>query len=166
MCLTFLWFFFWAPPGIVPLPQWCAGWRRRRMPFLILPGKNRCKSLFSRLTVKTVQFGQRFVEVRTISHRSDFSRFIERDPPMLFVSKVLGRHAIGEIFLRHLVHLDAYFFSSINSELRVTKCWIFLEAVVDSFKILFDASLFSIRGKSVSFVLQSSHDDCHEVAPS
>ena len=39
------------------------------------------------------------------------------------VSKVLVlRHAIGEIFLRILVHLDAYFFSSINSELRVTKC--------------------------------------------
>ena len=31
-----------------------------------------------------------------------------------------------EIFLCILVHLDAYFFSSISSDLRVTKCWIFL----------------------------------------
>ena len=46
----------WAPPGIVPLPPRCAGWRRRRVPFLVLPGRNRCESLFSRLTVKTVQF--------------------------------------------------------------------------------------------------------------
>ena len=51
---AWLWWILWAPPVIVPLPPWCAGWRRRRMPFLILPEKNRCKSLFSRLTVKTV----------------------------------------------------------------------------------------------------------------
>ena len=44
----------WAPPVVIPLPPWCAGWRRRRMPFLILVERNRCKSLFSRLTVKTV----------------------------------------------------------------------------------------------------------------
>ena len=48
--------FWWAPPGIVPLPPRCAGWIRRRMPFLVLPGRNLCESLFSRLTVKTVQF--------------------------------------------------------------------------------------------------------------
>ena len=36
-----------------------------------------------------------------------FSRIIERDPPILSVSKVLClRHVIGEIFLRVLVHLD------------------------------------------------------------
>ena len=53
---AWLWWILWAPPGIVPLPPRCAGWRRRRMPFLILPEKNRCKSFLSRLTVKTVQF--------------------------------------------------------------------------------------------------------------
>ena len=37
------WWILWAPPGIVPLPPWCAGWRRRRMPFLVLPRKNRWK---------------------------------------------------------------------------------------------------------------------------
>ena len=36
---AWLWWILWAPPGIVPLPPWCAGWRRRRMPFLILPRK-------------------------------------------------------------------------------------------------------------------------------
>ena len=44
----------WAPPMVIPRPPWCTGWRRRRMPFLILVEKNRCRSLFSRLTVKTV----------------------------------------------------------------------------------------------------------------
>ena len=48
------WWILWAPPVIVPLPPWCAGWRRRRLPFLILVERNRCRSLFSRLTVKTV----------------------------------------------------------------------------------------------------------------
>ena len=77
--------------------------RRRRMPFLVLPVRNRCESLFSRLVVKTVQFGQRFVEVRTISHRSNFSRFIERDPPILFVSKVLiFSHSIVKSFCASL----------------------------------------------------------------
>ena len=122
-CAWLLIKFSWAPSGIVPLPPRCAGWRRRRMPFLVLPRGNRCESLFSRLSVKTVQLGQRFVEVWTISHRSNFSRCIERDPPILFVSKVLVfRHSIGEIFLRVLFHLDADFFSSINAELRFTKC--------------------------------------------
>ena len=46
----------------------------------------------------------------------------ERDRPGRLKSHVFfGRHAIGEIFLGHLVRLDAYFFSSINSELRVKK---------------------------------------------
>ena len=45
-----------------------------------------------------------------------------RDPPILFVSKVLiFRHSVGEIFLRVLVHVDADFFSSINADLRFTK---------------------------------------------
>ena len=29
MCLTYHYYFSWAPPGIVPLPPRCAGWRRR-----------------------------------------------------------------------------------------------------------------------------------------
>ena len=96
----------------------------------------------------TAQCGQRIVEVRTISHRSDFSRFIERDPAILSVSKVLiFRHSIGEIFLRILVHLDAYFFSSISAELRFTKKFrIFQETIVNPFKISLDASLSQIMG--------------------
>ena len=68
-------------------------------------------------------------------------RFIERDPPILFVSKVLiFRCSIGGIFLRVLVHLDADFFSSINADLRFTKYGIFLEAIVNPFKSSLDAS--------------------------
>ena len=56
-----------------------------------------------------------------------FSRSIERNPPILFVSKeFIFRHSIGEIFLCVLVYLDADFFSSINADLRFTKHGIFL----------------------------------------
>ena len=109
------------------------------------------------------------VEVRTISHWSDFSRFIERDPPILSVSKVLFlRHSMGEIFLRFLVHLDTDFFSSIMFEMRFKKYGIFQETIVNPFKIPLDASLSQIMGNEVSapFVLQFSHDDGHDVAPS
>ena len=85
-----------------------------------------------------------------ISHRSDFSRLIERDPPILLVSKILiFRHSIGEIFLRVLVHLDADFFSSINAELRFTKYGIVLEAIVNPFKTFLDAALSQIIGKKI-----------------
>ena len=115
------------------------------MPFLLWPRRNRCESLFSRLTVKMVQFYECFAEVWTESHRFLASKCVERDPPIFIVSKVLVlRQAIGEIFLRVLVHLDAYFFSSINAELRVTKYWIDLEVIVNSFNTLFDASLSQI----------------------
>ena len=93
------------------------------MPFLILPERNRCESLFSKLTVKTVQFCSCFTESdRSFigAFRPDVVREIHQF--FLYLSKALvGRHATCEIFLRILVHQDAYFFSSINSELRVTK---------------------------------------------
>ena len=66
----------------------------------------------------------------------DVSRLIERDPPILFVSKIFClRHSIGEIFLRIRVHLDTDFFSSIMFELRFTKDGIFQETIVNPFKI-------------------------------
>ena len=72
------------------------------------------------LGVDSLMCSQRIVEVRTISQRSDFSRFIERNPPILSISKVLFlRHSKGAIFLRVLVHLDTDFFSSIMFELRI-----------------------------------------------
>ena len=78
--------------------------------------------------------GQRIVEVRTISHLSGFSISIERDPPILSVSKVLClRHMIREIFLRVLVHMDTDFFSSIMFELRFTKFRIIQETIVNPF---------------------------------
>ena len=91
-----------------------------------------------------------WMKKRTISHRSDFSRFIERDPPILFVSRVLiFRHSIGEIFLRVLVQLDADFFSSINAELRFTKHGVVLEAIVNPFKTFLDASLSQTMGNKM-----------------
>ena len=42
----------WAPPGIVPLLSRCAGWRRRWMPLLVWPERNRRELLFSRLLAK------------------------------------------------------------------------------------------------------------------
>ena len=111
------------------------------MPLLVLPARNRCELFFSRLLVKTVQFSQRFVEERFLTGLVS---------PILFVSKVLvGRHSIGEIFLRVLVHLDADFFSSINFELRFTKCGIVLEAIVNTFKTSLDASLSQIMGNKM-----------------
>ena len=98
--------------------------------------------------ISRMELDRVIVEVRTISHRSDFSRLIERDPPILSVSKVLFlRPSIGEIFLRVLVHLDTDFFSSINFELRFTKYGIFQETIVNPFKIPLDASLSSHYGQ-------------------
>ena len=79
-----------------------------------------------------------------------FSRIIERDPPILSVSKVLClRHMIGEIFLRKFVHLDTDFFSSIMLELRFTKFRIFQEPIVNPFKTPLNASLFQIMGNMI-----------------
>ena len=53
---------------------------------------------------------------------------------------------MSEIFLRVLVHLDTDFFSSINFELRFTKCRIFQKTIVNPFKTPLDASLSQIMG--------------------
>ena len=83
-----------------------------------------------------------------------FSKFIERDPPILFVSKVLFlRHSIGENFLRVLVHLDTDFFSS--TELSFTKFGIFLESIVNPLKTSLDASLSQIMGNTMVFLFFS-----------
>ena len=117
------------------------------MPSLILPEWHWPELLFSIFLVKTVQCGQRIVEVGTISYQSGFSRIIERDPPILSESKVLClRHMIGEIFLRVLVHLDTDFFSSIMCKLSFTKYGFFQETIVNPCKIPLDASLSQIMG--------------------
>ena len=46
----------------------------------------------------------------------------------------------GEIFQCQLVHLDALLLGPTNFELRITICWISLEAIVNAIKILFDTS--------------------------
>ena len=94
------------------------------------------------------------VEVRMIPHGSDFSRFLERDPPILSASKVLFlRHSIGEIFLRVLVHLETDFFNSINFELRFTKNGTFQESIVNPFETLLEAS--QIMGNMMFFLFFS-----------
>ena len=43
--------------------------------------------------------------------------------------------AIGVVFLCSFVHLEALLLSPTNFELRITICWISLEAIVNSIKI-------------------------------
>ena len=79
-----------------------------------------------------------------------FARIIERDPPILSVSKVFClRQMIRDIFLRKFVHLDTDFFSSIMFELRFTKFRIFQESIVNPFKTPLDASLSQIMGNMI-----------------
>ena len=79
-----------------------------------------------------------------------FSRNIDRDPPILSVSKVLClRHMTGKIFLRNFVHLDTDFFSSIMFELRFTKFSIFQESIVNPFKMSLNASLSQIMSNMI-----------------
>ena len=80
-----------------------------------------------------------------------FPEFIERDPPILSVSKVLClRHMRGEkSFCAFLVHLDTDFFSSIMFELRFTKYGTFQEMIVNPFKIPLDESLSQIMGNMI-----------------
>ena len=63
--------------------------------------------------------------------------------------------AIGEIFLRKLVHLDTDLFSSIMFELGYTKFRIFQKAVVDPFEMLLDASRFQNQGLMIFFLFWS-----------
>ena len=72
---------------------------------------------------------------------------MERDPPILSVSKVLClRHVIGEILFCKSVPFDTDLFSSIMFELRFTKFRIFQKAIVDPFEMPLDASLSQIMG--------------------
>ena len=93
---------------------------------------------------------QRIVEVRTISQWSRSSRIIERDPPILSVSKVFRlRHLMGEIFVRKLVHLDTDLFISIMFELRCTKFRIVHKTTADPLKMPLDACLSQIMSNKM-----------------
>ena len=111
---------------------------------------------------------QRFVEVRTISHRSNFSRFIEWDPPILFC-----------IESTHLPSFDRWNPSARPCPsgcrlLQFDQCWFEIHEIWnlfgsdrESLQILSWCISFSNYGQcGVVFVLQSSHIDGHEVAPS
>ena len=112
--------------------------------------RNPCMSLFSRLTVKTVHLCYCFAEVWSEFHRCISARCVQRDRPGFLKSlKLLSWWAIGKIFLCQLVHLDTLLLSPISFELRITISSIFLKAIVNSFKTLFDTSPPSIMGYEV-----------------
>ena len=74
---------------------------------------------------------------------------------------------MGEIFLRVLVHLDAYFFSSINAESRFNEMLNRSGSGREFLQKPFFVHLFLKLWAIWCFIVhQSSHDDCHEVAPS
>ena len=78
-----------------------------------------------------------------------------------YISQTPQLMAIGEIFLCQLVHLDALFLNSINFELRITKILVFLKAIMNSFKLLFETSPPRIVGHEmlclcVSFAVPST----------
>ena len=113
-----------APPVVIPLPPWSTGRRRRRMSFLILVGRNWCRSLFSRFAVETVHSCDCFSEVWSEFHREHFClicsvRFV---PVFLRSLTLLRGWAIGVIFLCQLIHLDALLLGPANVELRITIC--------------------------------------------
>ena len=92
---------------------------------------------------------------RTKSQWSSVSRLIERDPSILFVSKIFGfRHVMKEILVCNLFHFETNFIS-IMFELGCTKFRIPQEAIVDPFEMLLDASFFKIMGWMVFFLLWS-----------
>ena len=139
-------YLLWAPPGIVPLPP--AGERTRWwVPLLAFPEWNWPELSFSRFLVKTAYVVNAPLKSERSLNGPIFSKFIERDPPILSVSKVLFlRHSIGEIFLRILVHLDTDPFSSIMFELRFRTYGIFQETMVNPFKIPLYVSLSQFMG--------------------
>ena len=170
MCVTFLKkkYFSWAPPGIVPLPPRCSGWRRRRMPFLVLRGSNRCDSLFSRLTVETMQFllMPRW-SLNGVSSVHCCQMYWERSTNFFCIEST------------HLPSFDGWNLSARPCPsgcilLQFDQCWVAIHQMMNRsgndrefLQNLFWCISFSDYGQyGVVFVLQSSHDDCHEVVPS
>ena len=63
----------------------------------------------------------------------------------------------GLLASRHRVHLDAFCFSPINFELRVTKFKIFLKAIVNSFKTPFDTGVSASFNKHMMICTNLMH---------
>ena len=84
------------------------------------------------------------------------SLLIERDPPILFVSKIFClRHSISEILFCKIVPFETNVFISIMFEHGFTKIRISQETFVDPLITLLDASLFQIMGLMIFFLLWS-----------
>ena len=63
---------------------------------------------------------------------------------------------INLVFLCSFVHRNARLFSPANFELRITICRVFYEAIVNSFKFLFETSPSSIVDYEMLFLCFSS----------
>ena len=146
----------WAAPWVSPLPH-TGGRTWWLVPVLFFSRVALARvSALQILGVDGFFCGQRIVEVRTISRWSGVSRLVERNPPILFVSKIFClRHMMREIFFRKLVHLDTDLFSSIMFELRCTKFGTVQKEIVDPLKTPLDASLFQIMGNMTFSLLWS-----------
>ena len=111
------------------------------------PPDSRCKRFNRR---------QRMVEVRTFPQWSLVSRLIERDPPILAVSKVLClRHKIGEILFCKIVPFETNVFISIMFEHGFTKIRISHETIVNPCEFSLDAPLVQNMGQMIFFLFWS-----------
>ena len=105
---------------------------------------------------------RRFIIVTAVrkSDRSFIGAFLNdlfNEIYQFFLSLVLLRGwTVGMVFLCQSIHLDALLLGPANFEWRITKNWISLEAIVNSIKILFDATPPRVTGYEVLFLCLSS----------
>ena len=152
----------------IPLPPWGTGRRRRRrISPLVFSKKDWFRSLFSRFAVETVHDCDCFSEVWSELHRCISAWLVQCDIPVFLTSLVLlWGQAVGVVFLCQFIHLDALLLGPANFEVRITIYWISLEAIANSFKILFwyISSVYYGLWSAVS-VPQFCRAEHHEVAP-
>ena len=65
---------------------------------------------------------------------------------------LLNKKAIRVVFLCEFLHWVAFFPEQAKFELRITICWITLEKIVNSTKIVLDTSLPRVVGKEMFFL--------------
>ena len=134
-------------PLFIPLPPWGAGRRIRRIPPLVVMKKDWFRWLFSRFAEETVHYCDCFSEVWSVFHRCISAWVVQWSIPVFPASLIFLRGwAVGAVFRCQFIHCDALLLGPANFELRITKCWISLEANVNSFKFLFDTSLPRVVG--------------------
>ena len=141
-------------------------WKKKNATFGI-DEKELFKSVFSRFAVETVHNCDCCSEVWSEFHRCISAWLVQWDIPVFLISLILLRGwAVGVVFLCQFIHLDALLLGPANLVLRITMYWISLETIVNSIKILFDASLPRVVGqKKTLSVPQFCRAEYHVVAP-